>query len=94
MTNMTLPYMKTPCANCPFKKDTRKGWLGKERMTSILETNSFVCHKHNDMQCAGHMTLATNNIFVKTANQYKITLDIKNTDLIFKSKELCIEHHT
>jgi len=69
----TLPYKRRPCKNCPFKKNTMKGWLGKDRMTEILQANTFVCHKTvdyektdddgrdlpdpNRLQCAGHMLI-------------------------------------
>jgi hypothetical protein len=40
-----LPIIQTPCKDCPFRKDSLKGWLGSEQMTEILEADSFVCHK-------------------------------------------------
>ena len=43
-----LPYMKSPCADCPFRKDSLKGWLGADRMEEILGQESFVCHKTLD----------------------------------------------
>lgn len=54
---MNLPNMKAPCVDCPFRKDSLKGWLGGPRMAEILEEDSFVCHKKTDMQCAGHMIM-------------------------------------
>lgn len=43
------PICKRPCANCPFRKDTQKGWLGKERAEeirdSLLGGMGFPCHK-------------------------------------------------
>lgn len=57
---------KKPCANCPFKKDTLKGWLGKERATEInrdvMTDKTFHCHKtlqdkSNKKICAGSMIL-------------------------------------
>lgn len=50
-----LPHIKKPCRDCPFRKDTLKGWLGEERIREIITADSFVCHKKTDMQCAGHM---------------------------------------
>ena len=35
-----LPIMQTPCNNCPFRKDSLKGWLGSERMTEISESET------------------------------------------------------
>lgn len=57
---MKLPHVKKPCGQCPFRKDTQKGWLGESRITEILNSNTFTCHKTNDpnrLQCAGFMIL-------------------------------------
>lgn len=51
-----LPHMKRPCQDCPFRIDTKQGWLGEERMKDTLAAKSFVCHKtlhHTRQQCAG-----------------------------------------
>ena len=45
-----------------------QGWLGAERMAEILATDSFVCHKKTDYQCAGHMLIkGGDNAFVSLA---------------------------
>lgn len=91
---MKLPNMKRPCANCPFRKDTQKGWLGSERMAQILAADSFVCHKKTDMQCAGHMLVnGLENGFVRLAHDMRIGLDLAGADLVFESKEALIAHH-
>lgn len=91
---MRLPYVKQPCKDCPFRKDSLKGWLGKERMADIIKAESFVCHKNNELQCAGHMILnQEDNIFVKTTKACRLSLSLKNKELIFDNKEDCIEHH-
>lgn len=60
-----LPNVKKPCMGCPFRKDVLRGWLGAERMSEILNSQSFVCHKKTDLQCAGHMLVnGKNNHFV------------------------------
>jgi len=67
---MKLPNVKKPCKDCPFRKDSLKGWLGKERMQDILMSDSFVCHKKIELQCAGHMLIKNDeNIFVQLANR-------------------------
>lgn len=92
---MKVPYQKAPCAHCPFRKDSLKGWLGKERMTGILNQGSFVCHKRNDLQCAGHMVIRkNNNDFVAYAESIELDLPISNTELLFDNEEDCINHHT
>jgi hypothetical protein len=66
--------LKKPCLKCPFKKDTLKGWLGKERSEGIInhlleDDGHFTCHetiKHgkqkiNEQHCAGAMILLEKN---------------------------------
>jgi hypothetical protein len=55
--------LKTPCKDCPFRSDreANKGWLGKERAESIInsitkEDATFQCHKtlgNKAEHCAG-----------------------------------------
>lgn len=42
--------LKKPCAECPFKKDSIKGWLGGETAKSTFEMVTHEC----DFAC--HMT--------------------------------------
>lgn len=89
-----LPHIKKPCRDCPFRKDTLKGWLGEKRMTEILAADSFVCHKKTDMQCAGHMLInGEANAFVLLANRLRIPLDLTGGEQVFESQADCIEHH-
>lgn len=100
---MQLPNMKKPCANCPFRKDSTKGWLGSERMTQILGANSFVCHKtisedktkdNKQKQCAGFMLIKQDESeFFRLAKTMDIDLNLTGKELIFESKEECIKHH-
>lgn len=93
----SLNHCKSPCNNCPFRKDSLQGWLGEIRIKDILNNNSFVCHKtqNNFKQCAGFMIIKKNeSTFVKAAELFKIDLELKNEDLIFDTKEDCIIHHT
>lgn len=89
-----LPHVKRPCRNCPFRKDTLKGWLGEQRMKEILEADSFVCHKKTDKQCAGHMQInGSQNGFVRLAGQLGIELELSGRELVFENQQACIEHH-
>lgn len=91
---LKLPHIKKPCRNCPFRKDTLQGWLGKERMAEILVADSFVCHKKTDMQCAGHMLISgQDNAFVRLAHRLRIPLDLSGREQVFETKAACIEHH-
>ena len=90
-----LPHTISPCKDCPFRKDSLKSWLGKDRMSEIVHSPSFVCHKRVDLQCSGHMLVnGERNSFVKLAQQLGITLRLNNRHLVFDSIEECIRHHT
>ncbi|MFO0090001.1 MAG: DUF6283 family protein [bacterium] len=96
-----LPIIKNPCNNCPFRKDALQGWLGEKRMTEILESDSFVCHKTTQgtlkqrKQCAGFMIIkGDESEAVRLSKVLRIDLGLKNKDLIFENKQDCIKHHT
>jgi len=92
---MSLPNVKRPCRDCPFRNDSLKGWLGQERMTEILESDSFVCHKKTDKQCAGHMLMkGEDNGFVRLAYKFKMPLILSGNELVFESNDECIGHHS
>ena len=94
-TEVDLPYKKAPCKNCPFRKDCLKGWLGKKRMTEILNQGSFVCHKNNSLQCAGHMIIKKDkNEFVWLADKMNYKINLKKENLIFESSKEAINHHS
>lgn len=97
---MSLPNCKVPCKNCPFRKDSLKGWLGENRMTSILSNDSFTCHKtgqdknNSRLQCAGHMLIkGDQNSFVRLAASMNLETNLKGRELIFDTEKECIEHH-
>ena len=92
---MKLPYMPKPCGNCPFRKDAMRGWLGEERMVEIIAADSFVCHKKQDLQCAGHMIInGMDNGFVRLAARLREEINLKGKELVFKTKAACIRHHS
>lgn len=89
-----LPNVKKPCKECPFRKTSLKGWLGKRRMAEIIKQDSFVCHKNTNLQCAGHMLMnGEDNGFVQLANRLGAELKLSGEHLIFDSKKKCIQHH-
>lgn len=97
---MKLPNCKKPCSNCPFRKDSLKGWLGEKRIKEILEADTFVCHKttkgtaKDRLQCAGHMLLVKEqNSFYRLAARMGIDLGLSGSELIFPDKESCIKRH-
>lgn len=92
---MKVPCVKKPCKDCPYRKDSLKGWLGKERMTELLKKDSFVCHKNTSLQCAGHMIIKQdNNAFVSLAKRCGADLEMKGQELVFDTEQQCIDHHT
>jgi len=90
-----LPNQKKPCKDCPFRKDSLKGWLGRERMMEILHSTSFVCHKETTLQCAGHMLINhDSNAFVQLADRMNLSLALDGKELVFDSAADCVEHHS
>jgi len=101
-----IPFMKSPCKDCPFRKDSLKGWLGKKRITEILGQDSFVCHKTVDydksnvndrsrQQCAGHMILKKeNNSFFRLLMSMFGKTELTGEDQVFDSDTECIKHHS
>ena len=91
----TLPHMKRPCENCPFTTYSMEGWLGKARMEEILASPTFVCHKRNDLQCAGHMIIkGDENDFVQLAGRLNMPLKLTRLEFVFETMQQCVEHHT
>ena len=96
---MEQTYCQKPCANCPFKKESLKGWLGEKRMQQIVDADSFVCHKDNTRQCAGHLIVNkkdkdnSDSMFLRVAKSFGIELDLKNEDSIFDTKQQVVNHH-
>lgn len=94
-SKMKLPNMATPCKDCPFRKDTKRGWLGSDRMKEILKQDSFTCHKTDKtQQCAGHMLVkGSYNRFVSLAKYMSIQLKLSGSELLFDTEQECIKHH-
>lgn len=91
-----LPHIKRPCSNCPMKKNSLRGWLGRSRMAEILAADSFTCHKTDAprLQCAGHMLLLGNkNVFVRLAKIQRLKLNLSGRELLFDTVDECIDHH-
>jgi len=83
---MSLPNCKKPCKDCPFRKDSLKGWLGEDRITEILQSSSFVCHKKTDLQCAGFMHIKGNESeFVGLAKMLGLDTKLTGKELIFEN---------
>lgn len=89
-----IPYQNAPCKNCPYLKSAPKGWL-PHRIEEDVVSDSFVCHKRNDLQCAGHMILLKErNVFYRTfLILERQKPDLRNQELVFDSVEECVKHH-
>jgi hypothetical protein len=94
-----LPYMRTPCNDCPLTKECINGWLGEKRAKEIANAGSFVCHKttgsqEDRRQCAGHMIAkGMDNDFFRLAKQFDKELDLNGQDRVFDSMQDFINHH-
>ena len=61
----------------------------------ILDASSFVCHKNNELQCAGHMLIkGQENDFVRLADSLKLPTGLNGHDQVFDSPAECIAHHS
>lgn len=90
---MKLPHCTHPCKDCPYRKDSLEGWLG-HRIEELLKAKSFVCHKNNNLQCAGHMIInGIDNDYVRQARIMGIDLGLRGQELVFDNKQDCINHH-
>lgn len=62
-----MEVTKRPCGQCPFRKDSIKGYLGgftlEETLNVAKSESSFECHKTretpNTKECAGRLLFAT-----------------------------------
>ena len=91
----SLPNCKSPCADCPFRKDSKINSLGGNRMTQILQQESFACHKKHHLQCAGHMLIMKeNNLFYRLAKHLEFEFELSGEELVFSSPEECIQSHS
>lgn len=63
-----MKALTTVCNDCPFRKDSPKGWLGEKRIKEIIDEtvlgdSYFTCHKTLDKpmaeqrMCAGKLVL-------------------------------------
>lgn len=96
----SLPAIKHPCKDCPFRKDSLPGWLGESRSKEISECDSFVCHKTTGVgkekkQCAGFMLVrGHNSTFLRLATSLGHDLQLTGRELVFQTEKDFIKHHT
>ncbi len=100
---------KKCCNNCPFLKDTLKGWLGKEKTREIVNAikndKTFHCHKTldgNEKICAGSLILLDkeqdikSNFTIRLAIMTKQFAEIPKSEYgkVFDTAKEFIDYHT
>lgn len=74
-----MKHIKTPCAECPWRKDVAPGQFPPERFRALagcaedLATTVFACHKSPEQEpfaCAGFLLMASaHNLSVRMSRQ-------------------------
>lgn len=102
-----VPYMNSPCSNCPFRKDSNGiKFLGKKRAQEISKhniTDGFVCHKTVDYskqdgeedstrkQCAGALIIAKKT---KTPQPFlNLYQDLFRVDMKLNNEDLIVDSY-
>jgi hypothetical protein len=87
---------KTPCSDCPWARDSLKGWLGtmtpEEWLAAAHSETSIECHTLLGAQCAGSAIYRAN--VCKTPRYPEILQLPKDPDKVFTSPMQFHEHHT
>jgi len=83
-----------PCQDCPFKRDSIKGWLGimtpDEWVMCAHGVTQIDCHVHYGAQCAGAAIYRKNVCKLPLPGQLKLPRD---TEAVFSSPMQFKEHH-
>lgn len=88
---------KTPCSDCPWRRDSLPGWLGGGSALEWLtlahgDTKSDPCHTRKGMHCAGVAIYRAN--VCKTPRDPDALKLPKDTKLVFASQQEFYDHHT
>jgi hypothetical protein len=87
---------KTPCSDCPFRRDSMPGWLGGNTPEYFMQmANSdfpYSCHTKIGPQCAG-MAVFRSNI-CKSPRDPDILVLPKNKVAVFAWHDEFIAHHS
>lgn len=84
-----MSVTKRPCGQCPFRKDSVKGYLGGFTIEETLEVakseHPFDCHKtrgtDNTKECSGRLLFATKTCkSFKNAELEKLRLETKESN--------------
>jgi hypothetical protein len=84
-----------PCNECPFRRQSLKGWLGENNPVNFvvcaqIET-PVQCHKKWSMQCAGRATMWANS--AKVPRDPKLLRVEPNRTTVFSNIMEFMKHH-
>jgi hypothetical protein len=87
---------KSPCSDCPFRKDALSGWLGAEtdpnQYLNLVRFNADIgCHVLRGAQCAGAAIYRTHTCQLPPPGRNLLKLPA--SDKVFKTPMEFIEHH-
>lgn len=84
----------TPCSDCPWRRDSLRGWLGGGTAEEFLQyahsNTQYDCHTVRGAQCAG-MAVYRRNV-CKRVEPPLLTLS-KDTDTVFDTPMAFAAHH-
>lgn len=78
---------KTPCNNCPYRKDSKLQHWAREEFIQLLENDSqqfgktYGCHKNNGTVCRGWLMMQDKNNFPSLS--LRISLSKNNVDRVY-----------
>lgn len=85
---------KSPCSDCPFRRDALKGWLGSMSVGEWIQAahgeTRMDCHVHIGAQCAGAAIYRRNTC--KRVEAPNLVLE-KNHEKVFSNLMQFREHH-
>lgn len=86
---------KTPCSDCPFRRDSLNGWLGGHTseffMQLAFSDELYDCHAKIGPQCAGLATFRGN--ICKSPRDPRVLRLPANRDLVFSRPLEFTAHH-
>jgi hypothetical protein len=86
---------KTPCSDCPFRRDSLPGWLGgyePDQYAQLAHSDERIdCHTKIGPQCAGAAIYREN--VCKSPRDKSVLLLPQNKEKVFGRMQEFLEHH-
>lgn len=86
---------KTPCSDCPFRRDSLRGWLGgssaREFVRMANSDAAYSCHTVVGPQCAGLAIFRAN--ICKSPRDPKVLTTRQNKVAVFAWHDEFLAHH-